>query len=189
MKKLAQVLIMLCMVVFTTQVAFAHSDKETIQEGADLTSIHRLAVAYPRYVPIGEKAPSVDELAGIIFDASRVARSYVISYDSVAEGIRKDKNVDIKALDVRNGEKVFKENVAKYADAYIMTWVANNSRTSFFFDIYKAGTNELLYTYQIQANRSDKDDARTYQALSEQFYKHFERSANNQQKKADKAKK
>ncbi len=189
MKKLVQILVMMCMVVFATQVAFAHADKETIQEGADLTSIHRLAVAYPRYVPVGENAPTVEELSGIIFDASKVARSYVVSYDAVAEGIRKDKNVDIKALDVRKAEKVFKDNVAKYADAYIVTWVANNSRTSFFFDIYRAGTNELLYTYQIQANRSDKDDAKTYQALSEQFYKHFERTANNQQKKADKAKK
>ena len=62
-----------------------------------------------------------------------------------------------------------------------------NSRTSFFFDVYKAGSNELLYSYQIQANRSEKDDVTTYQNLCEQFYKNFERSIGEQQKKDAKA--
>ena len=187
MKKLVQMLVMLCMVVFATQVAFAHADKETIPEGADLASIHRLAVAYPKYVPVGEKDPTTNELAGLIYEASKVARCYVVSYDAVAEGIRMDKNLDIKALDVKKAEKAFKENVSKYADAYVEVWVANNSRTKFFFDVHKSGTNESLYVYEIQANKSDKDDAKTFTVFAEQFYKHFEHAANDQQKKAAKA--
>lgn len=187
MRKLVQILVMLSMVVFATQVAFAHSDKETIEEGADLTSIHRLAVASPRYFPVGKEDPTKEQLTDIVFKASRVARSYVVSYDSVAEGIRADKNLDIKVLDLKKAEQAFKENVSKYADAYVELWVANNSRTTFFFNVHRAGTNELLYVYEIRANRSDKDNEKTFTTLSEQFYKHFEHAANEQQKKAAKA--
>ena len=100
----------------------------------------------------------------------------------VAADIQKSAGIDIKALDRRQAAKVFKENVAADADAYVVVTVANNSYIVFFFDVYRAGTNELLYTYQIVANRSQKADAETYKLLSEQFYKNFERSANEQAK-------
>ena len=44
MKKIIQMLLIACMVVLGTQVAFANADKVTVQEGADLTAIHRLAI-------------------------------------------------------------------------------------------------------------------------------------------------
>ena len=118
-----------------------------------------------------------------MYEASNVARSYVLSYDMVAADIRKNTGVDIKSLDRRQAAKVYKENVAADADAYVVLTVANNSRIVFFFDVYRSGTNELLYTYQIVANRSQKANTETYKALSEQFYKNFERSANEQAKK------
>ena len=95
---------------------------------------------------------------------------------------------DIKALDRRTAAKDFKQYVGNYADAYVILTVANDSRTTFFFDVYKAGTNELLYTYQIQANRSEGDTVATYTNMAEQFYKHFERSAVEQQKETSKKK-
>ena len=180
MKKIIQMLLIACMVVLGTQVAFANADKVTVQEGADLTAIHRLA--------IDPKSPNKDMLTQIVYESSRVARCYVISYDTIAQNIKADQNIDIKALDRRTAAKDFKQYVANYADAYVILTVANDSRTTFFFDVYKAGTNELLYTYQIQANRSEGDTVATYTNMAEQFYKHFERSAVEQQKENSKKK-
>ncbi len=187
MKKLMQMLLVLCLVVFSTQVAFANSDKVTLVEGADITGIHRLALAKPLYMQTDKLAPTMDQLVQIESEASKVARMYVIPYDTVAASVKTDTKVDIKALDRHQAAKVFKENAGKYADAYVVLTVANDSRTSFFFDVYKADSNELLYSYQIQANRSEKDDVTTYQNLCEQFYKNFERSIGEQQKKDAKA--
>ena len=188
MKKFVQMLLTVCMVVLSAQVAFANADKVTIQEGADITTVKRIAVAAPLYMPVDEKAPNKEMLTQIVSDASRVSRSYVISYDAVAEGIKKATNVDIKSLDRRQAAKVYKENAANYADAYVVLTVANNSRTTFFFDVFKAGTNELLYTYEIRANRSEGDTIATFNNLCEQFYKHLDRSAEEQIKANSKKK-
>ena len=189
MKKLMRLVFVLCLLVFGTQVAFANSDKATFLEGADITGIHRLALAKPLYIPSSNLAPTMDQLIQIEGDASKVARMYVIPYPTAAESVKTDTQVDILALDRHQAAKVFKDNASKYADAYVVLTVANDSRTSFFFDVYKAGTNELLYTYQIQANRSEKDSVATYQNFCEQFYKNFERSIADQQKDNDKAEK
>ena len=188
MKKIVQMLLTVCMIVLSAQVAFANADKVTIQEGADITTVKRIAVAAPLYTPVDEKAPNKEMLTQIVSDASRVSRSYVISYDAVAEGIKKATNVDIKSLDRRQAAKVYKENAANYADAYVVLTVANNSRTTFFFDVFKAGTNELLYTYEIRANRSEGDTIATFNNLCEQFYKHLDRSAEEQIKANSKKK-
>ena len=188
MRKIVQMLVIACMVVLSTQVAFANSDKATIQDGADITTVKRLAVASPLYQQLDTKAPSKEMLTQIVYDSSRVARSYVVSYDTVAEGIKKANNIDIKALDRRKSAKAYKEHVADYADAYVVLTVANNSRTTFFFDVYKAGSNQLLYSYEIAANRSEGDTVDTFTNLSEQFYKHFERSAQDQLKDNSKKK-
>lgn len=187
MKKIVQMLLAVCMVVLSAQVAFANADQSTIQEGANLTSVKRIAVAAPLYTPVDDKAPNKEMLTQIVADASRVSRSYVISYDAVAEGVKTATNVDIKSLDRRQAAKVYKENVANYADAYVVLTVANNSRTTFFFDVFKAGTNELLYTYEIRANKGEGDTVATFTNLSEQFYKHFDRSAEEQLKNEAKA--
>lgn len=181
-------LVVVCMMVFGVQVAFANTDNVTVQEGADLTSIKRIAVAAPLYTPVDDKAPNKEMLTQIVADASRVARGYVISYDAVVEGIKNSMNVDIKALDRRQSAKIYKENVANYADAYVVVTVANNSRTTFFFDVFKVGTNELLYTYEILANKSEGDTVATYNNMCEQFYKHFDRSVDEQIKAINKKK-
>ncbi len=191
MRKLVQMLIVVCMVVFSVQVAFANSDKVTIHkdandQDADLASIHRLAIGLPMYTPVDEKDPTKEEITQAIYDASKVARSYVISYDIAADDIKRDKGVDIKALDRHKAAPEFKNNIAKYADAYVILTVANNNGITCFFDVYKAGTDDLLYTYQVVSGRWDKASVETYKKLSEQFFKNFERSADDQQKKAEK---
>ena len=189
MKKLMRLVFVLCLLVFGTQVAFANSDKAPILEGADITGIHRLALAKPLYIPSSNLAPTMDQLVEIEGDASKVARMYVISYPTAAESIKTDTQVDILALDRHQAAKVFKDNASKYADAYVVLTVANDSRTSFFFDVYKAGTNELLYTYQIQANRSEKDSVSTYQHLCEQDHQNVQRTTAEQPKDNNKAEK
>ena len=89
MKKIIQMLLIACMVVLGTQVAFANADKVTVQEGADLTAIHRLAIGSPLYMQVDPKSPNKDMLTQIVYESSRVARCYVISYDTVAQNIRR----------------------------------------------------------------------------------------------------
>ena len=78
MKKIIQMLLIACMVVLGTQVAFANADKVTVQEGADLTAIHRLAIGSPLYMQVDPKSPNKDMLTQIVYESSRVARCYVI---------------------------------------------------------------------------------------------------------------
>ena len=195
MRKLVQVMLMLCMVIFTTQVAFAGSSKqdlqqsqmETIADGADLTAVHSIAVGHPRYTRVAETDPSYDHLVKIVCEAGKVSKCQVLSFDEVADNIRRDKRLNIKTIDEKKAMEEFKKHVADYADAYVILWVANNSRTSFFFDVYKAGTNELLYTCEVLASRFAKDNEYTFRDLSQQFYKKFDHAAEKQQKDREKA--
>jgi hypothetical protein len=186
MKKVVQLFIVLCMVILGTQAAFANANKVTIAEGADLTAVHRLAIAAPLYVPRKDE-PSKAELIQVLADTASISRSYVVPYATMVADIKKDANIDMDVLDRHKAAKVYKEHVADYADAYVVTTVANDSHTSFFFDVYKAGTNQLLYTFQIVRNSSEDDSIPTYKLFAEQFYKNFDRSAVEQQEQQEKA--
>lgn len=188
MKKLFKLAAFTMMFSLLCATAFAHSDQETIAEGADLSSVRRIALGWPLYVKVDEKDLSDREIIETVYGASKVARTYVLSYDAAASEIKKGQKVDILVLDKKKAAEEFRKNIKNYADAYVIITIANNSRLTLFYDLYKAGTDELLYTYQIIANRSDKSDKITYNALSEQFYKHFERAATEQQKKLSKKK-
>ena len=183
MKRFVQMALVLCLTLFAVQAgASPYSDKVTLPEGATITNVNRLAVGAPLYVQVEETAPSIEILTQVISDASRITHANIVTYDAVAAGIQTDKGIDIKALPRREAAKVFKENVASYADAYIILTVANNSRTTFFFDVYRSGSNELLYTYEVRANKSDGNTVATFSSLSEQFYKNWQRSVEAQNK-------
>ena len=183
MKRFVQMALVLCLTLFAVQAgASPYSDKVTLPEGATITNVNRLAVGAPLYVQVEDTSPSIEILTQVVSDASRITHANIVTYDAVAAGIQTDKGIDIKALPRREAAKVFKENVASYADAYIILTVANNSRTTFFFDVYRSGSNELLYTYEVRANKSDGNTVATFAALSEQFYKNWQRSVENQNK-------
>ena len=95
-----------------------------------------LAIGSPLYMQVDPKSPNKDMLTQIVYESSRVARCYVISYDTIAQNIKADQNIDLKALDRRTAAKDFKQYVANYADAYVILTVANDSRTTFFFIRY-----------------------------------------------------
>ena len=58
----------------------------------------------------------------------------------------------------------------------------NNNSNVFFFDVYRSGSNELLYTYEVRANSTDGNTVATFSSLSEQFYKNWQRSVDAQNK-------
>lgn len=184
MKKIVQLMLVIGLMALSVSVAFANPNKETVAEGADLTNVRRLAIAAPFYTP-GKNDPTKEQLLQYTYNAREVARTYVISYDDVAADILRDTGADIKSLERREAAQVYRDYVGRVADAYVVITVANNSRTIFFYDLYRAGTNELLYTFQIAANRSQEDNEETYTLLGEQFYKNFERAANKQLKDKD----
>ena len=66
--------------------------------------------------------------------------------------------------------------------------VVHNDRVVIFFDVYAAATNKLVYTYQIVADRTDPDTLATYQELTKQFYRAFDKSVQKQLKDNEKAK-
>ena len=57
-----------------------------------------------------------------------------------------------------------------------------------FYDVYRAGTNELLYTYEIISESSDYTDLRTCKAYTEEFYNNLGHAISEQKKKAAKKK-
>ena len=183
MKRFVQMALVLCLTLFAVQAgASPYSDKVTLPEEAVITNVNRLAVGAPLYVQVEETSPSIEILMQIISDASRITHANIVTYDTIANGIQTDKGIDLKSLPRREAAKIFKENVASYADAYIILTVANSSRTTFFFDVYRSGSNELLYTYEVRANKSDGNTVATFSALSEQFYKNWQRSVEAQNK-------
>ena len=187
MKKLFQIMLVACLMVLGTQAAFANSDKATVQEGADLTAVRSMAVASPLYMQGDETAPDKAMLTKILYDASHVATKYtVVSYDTMARHLKDDKKIDLAGMGRHQAAKAFKDNLAGYADSYVVLTVANNSKVIFFFDVYKTGTNQLLFSYQIQANSSEKNTVVGYTTLCEQFYKHYERALTAQEKQTKK---
>ena len=183
MKRTVQLILMMCMLLMT-QVALAAASGETIEEGADIASVKRLAIAYPDYFKEFDKEPTIEEFTQLVFDASKSARCYVISYDEIAAKIKAETLVDIKVLPKMEARKIYNEHVAKYADAYLIATVANYWRINFFGNIYKAGTNELLYSLQIQGGKDESSkSAGTYKRLAETFYKTFDTAAQEQMKK------
>ena len=183
MKKFVQMALALCLMLLAVQVsASPYTDKVTLPEGAVITNVNRLAIGAPLYVQVEDTAPSIEILTQVVADAARVTRTNVVSYDTVVNGIKESKGVDLKTLPRRDAAKTFKENVASFADAYVILTVANNSRTVFFFDVYRSGSNELLYTYEVRANSTDGNTVATFSSLSEQFYKNWQRSVEAQNK-------
>lgn len=184
MKKFFQLLVMLLM-LGSNQLALAYSDKATISEGADIVSVERLAIAAPLYFPLKD-SPTMEQLVQLLNESSAVSKHTVITYDIMVQNLMRDKNVDLLKTDRHVSAKIFRDNIANYADAYMILTVANNSRTVFFFDVYAAGTNEMMYSYQIIAERGDPDDVKNYTMMAQKFYKNFDASVGEQRKQQEK---
>ena len=74
-------------------------------------------------------------------------------------------------------EKVYAQNISRYADTYVITTVTNNSKRPWlFFYVYNAADSKLMYTYSIQSNVLDKS-AKDYAKAAEEFFKQFDDTA------------
>ena len=188
MKKIFSLLIFAAMIL-TTTAAFATAYREDVTEGADIASIKRIAIALPQHFKAEDTEPTLEEFTQSVFDASKVARCYVISYDEILANIRKDTGVDVKSLSDSEAEKTFKDTVSKYADAYLVVTTANNSkRTQFFFEVRNSQSGELVYVLTSQSSDWGKN-AKDYKKACEDFYKKFDAAAEKNLKDQQKAEK
>ncbi len=164
---------------------------ETVNNGAELARMKRLAVAYPDYYQTLEKEPTLNEFMTALFEAGRVARdTYVVSYDSMVNNIKADTGIDIKVLPKAEARRIFKEHVYKYADGYLYATLANNSRLNLFCEVYLPNTNELVYVLRVEGSKSDETkNVKTYKEMAEEFYRAFEKAVQTEEKKIQKGEK
>ena len=176
MKKIFAALIMLAMFV-TASSAFA-AFEENIEDDVDLAAVKKIAIAYPNYYKIEEAEPEIYDLAKDIYNSGRFTSSReIVSYEDVVASIRRDTGIDIYSLDVPEAEKVYAQNISRYADTYVVTTVTNNSKRPWlFFYVYNAADSKLMYTYSIQSNVLDKS-AKDYAKAAEEFFKQFDETA------------
>lgn len=169
-------------VMMLSATAFAANEQEALTDGADITVIRRMALAEPLYNPMKD-GPSLADVSQAVYDASALTKIYVISYGDIAANIKRDTDVDIRPLNHRQAMKIFRLCVPKYVDAYVVPTIANNNRKTVFFDVYQIKTDALLYRYQLTADKHAEDSYMTYKALSEQFFKRFDRAIENQKRR------
>ena len=161
-------------IFLTSSIALA-AYEETVGEDVDLTTIKTMAIARPNFYRTTETEPAFEEFTKLIYSAGRdVSAHKILSYEEIAGAIRRDTGVDIYSLDPLESEKVFNANIAKYADTYMVTTVANNSnKPSLFFHVYNAVDSQLLYTYVIQSRAIGKN-TKDYFKAAEGFYQKFD---------------
>ena len=164
-------------VLLTSTVAFA-AFQETIIEDAELSAVRKLAIALPDFYKVDEREPSLAELTKMLADVGKVSSALeIVTYDDIASNIRRDTGINIYSLDIPEAEKIFKANIAKYADSYLVVTIANNSDKAWlFYYIYDAADSKLMYAYQAQGHligRSSKD----YLNATKDFFKQFDSAA------------
>ena len=176
MKKFFAALMMLA--VFVTSSIASAAYEENIEDDVDLGAVKKIAVAYPNYYKTEEAEPEIYDLAKDIYNSGRFTSSReIVSYEDVAAAIRRDTGIDIYSLDIPEAEKVYAQNIKRYADTYVVTTVTNNSKRPWlFFYVYDSNDSRLMYTYSIQSNVLDKS-AKDYAKAAEDFFKQFDETA------------
>lgn len=175
-------------VLMTSSIALA-AYSERIAEGVDLTTVKRIAIAYPQYYRTTFDEPTIEELTKDLYNAGKtVAHIDVLSYEEIAEAIRREAGVDILSLEVDEAEKIFKEHVAKYADAYVVETITNGpDRPTLLFYVYNAADSSILYNYATQSRYISKK-TKDYQKAAEEFFKQFNAAAEKKLSKAERKK-
>ncbi|MBE8952552.1 MAG: hypothetical protein SR1Q7_05345 [Quinella sp. 1Q7] len=152
--------------------------EENIEEGANLAAVKKLAIAMPNYYKVADAEPEVHDLMRDIYNAGRLTSTLeLLSYEDIAAAIRRDTGVDIFSLDVPEAEKQYNKNIPRYADAYVIATIANNSDSPWlFFYVYNAADGKLMYTYSSQSRLTGKN-SKDYGKVSEEFFKQFDVAA------------
>ena len=177
--------ILLVAAVLLTSTRALAATHEQIMEGVDLTTIKRLAIAYPNHykAEMMSDEPTVEALIEMLNTASKAKNFYVVPYYEVVESIKSDAGVDITTLNFRDAKATFEDNVGTYADAFVTLTTANNDDpTTFLFKIQNARTGQLMYTLQINSRIFGKN-AKGYNGACETFYKTLDMAIDKQAKK------
>ncbi len=172
LKKISLHIFLMAMLLLTSTTAFA-ATHEQVMDDADLTQIKRLAIAYPNHYKFDKVSdePTIEALIEMLGTANKSTKFYVIPYSEIVENIKKDKGVDITALDYRESKRFFEENVANYADSFLTLTTANNTDpTTFMFKIQNAQDGKVMYLLQING-RAFAKNSRGYTSACELFYK------------------
>jgi hypothetical protein len=187
MKKLLQMLLVVCVVFLNAQLVSANPERTITTEGFDLSTIHRLVIVDPQYSPVKDGATK-DAVMNMLYKIGASARIYVMPKSDVEASILKDSSVDLSSLEPKKADELFKSNVGKYADAYMVATIVHNSRVVIFYDVYSAQTNQIVYSYEIAAGSNDDDSLKTYEGLTKDFYRSFEKTVQQQIKDQTKKK-
>ncbi len=188
MRKIIRILLLVMVFTLSCPSAFAYVEIASPQEGQSVADVETLAIGAPLYTS-KEGYPTKNEYVGILNEmGAKVLKGGVVTYDFVAQGIRQKTGKDVYALDRIPAAKIYKDNVLDFADAYLVSTVTMSSRrTVLFFDVYRAGTNERLYGYELLLDSDEKDDVKTYSEMVEKFYKHYASVQETQKKEKEKA--
>ena len=168
------VALMALAVLFTASLASAEY-KDEIMEGADLTTVKKLAVAMPEFYKIESTEPEIHDWIKDIYDAGKRSSTLeIISYEDVAAAIRRDTGIDITVLERLEAEKVYKKNIARYADAYVVNTVIDSDKVpQMFFRVFNAADSNLMYTYNIRSRLYSKTPM-SYSKMAEEFFIRFD---------------
>lgn len=183
MKKIMQMLLVICVMVGAAQIGFA-KDRTWSDENFDLSSVHRMLILEPNYSRFENGATSQD-IMDMMYQEG-VSSMYMMQKSDLERNILRDTGVDIGKLDAKQAEKAINDHMEKYVDAYVVATVVHNKRVVLFFDVYSAKTKRLVFTDQVVAGGSDPDTIATYAKLTKNFYKDIQKEAKEQLKKKNK---
>lgn len=188
MKKLICTFSFLVMMLFSISAVFAAPAELTnvIDENYDLKSIKTMAVATPYYKPsaqslyLNEKkrpnAPKIVTTDMIVQSAIDVANEDDIAINMISDkqinnAILNSTGVDITSLNKADAKKLYKDNIGKYANAYVMFTFSNDSFVSMTADIYDAKTNKWILSYRISVGGTENDTIQNYNMFMHKFYR------------------
>lgn len=182
MKKWVQWILAVVFMIGSCPSALAYVETVKPQEGQTIADVETLAIGAPFYTA-KEGVPTLEEYIQILnTSGEKILKGTIVTYDTVAQGIRQRTGKDVYTMDRHPAKRIFEQNVSDFADAYVVSTVTMSRRTVFFFDVYRAATNELLYSYEIIMESDDPNDVKTYTEMVGKFYKNFNWSAESQKK-------
>ena len=192
MRKFVQILLAAVFMIVSCPAAQAfYWEEGKLQEGQTVADVKTLAIAAPLYTE-KQGTPTQEEFVNILNTrgAKVSPKKYtVVPYDVIAKDVLQKTGKDLYSLARIPANRVFRNNVAQYADAYLVATVTMSRRTVLFFEVYSATTSDLLYTYQIILSPDEPDNVRTFSDMVTLFYDAFADAIETQKKEQKDAEK
>ena len=178
MKKFFVALMMLTF-MFTSSIASAMFEYKVI-EGANLTAVKKMAIAMPNFYKVDSAEPEIHDLIKDLYEAGKRSSTLeIVSYEDIAAAIRRDTGIDILSLDVPEAAKVYKKNIGRYVDAYVVETIANSDKfPQLFFYVYNAADSKIMYTYKV-SNRLYGKNTDSYNKMANGFFVQFDTATLN----------